>query len=202
MAQLRTKKWQKRYIIIETAASVFSQRGFHGAVIAEIAKLAGIGKGTIYEYFPSKEELFFSVFEWMNNEMEEKALVSIATLGETAAERLRILNDVFVDAFTGIRDMYGLTLEFWSAAAASPLRERFRETFRHTYAGYRRMVSDIIRDGITRGEFKHTVEPSAVAAALVGTWDALGLQAWLDADFDLRDISHGFLDVVIRGLRP
>ena len=170
--------------------------------MAEIAKLAGIGKGTIYEYFPSKEELFFAVFQWQNTAMEEKARVSIAALGETAAGRLRILNDVFVDAMTGMRDMYGLTLEFWSAAAASPLRKRFRDTFRHTYAGYRRMVSGIVADGVTRGEFKDDIDPSAVAAALVGTWDALGLQAWLDADFDLRDISHGFLDVIIRGLRP
>lgn len=48
----------KRVIILEAAASVFSRRGYHKTRIEDIAVQAGIGKGTIYEYFVSKEQLF------------------------------------------------------------------------------------------------------------------------------------------------
>jgi AcrR family transcriptional regulator len=191
---------EKRQHIIKTAASAFSQKGFYRTVISDIARMAGIGKGVIYEYFPSKEELFFAVFEWMNEEMKQAARVGISALGETAAGRLRILNDVFVNAFTNMKDMYALTLEFWAAAADSPLRDRFQETFRTMYADYRQMVAGIIADGIRNGEFKRGADPTVVAAALVGSWDAWGLQAWLDPHFDLKTISHTFLDVVIEGL--
>ncbi|KUK10884.1 MAG: Transcriptional regulator, TetR family [Clostridia bacterium 41_269] len=49
---------EKKRRILDAAAKVFSKKGFHKAKIEEIAKEAGIGKGTIYEYFASKEELF------------------------------------------------------------------------------------------------------------------------------------------------
>lgn len=195
------KNKQKRQLIIETAASVFARKGFYGTVMADVAKLAGIGKGTIYEYFPSKEDLFFSVFEWMNEKMQQAARVGIAALGETAAGRLRILNTVFADALNELQDMYSLTLEFWSAAAASPMRERFQEAFRQMYADYRQMVAAIIEDGIRSGEFRADADSWKTAAALVGTFDALGLQAWFDADFDLRGVSREFLETVIRGLQ-
>jgi AcrR family transcriptional regulator len=48
----------KRQLIMEAGLAVFSQKGFHKAKIEEIAQEAGIGKGTVYEYFTSKEQLF------------------------------------------------------------------------------------------------------------------------------------------------
>jgi TetR/AcrR family fatty acid metabolism transcriptional regulator len=48
----------KRTLILEAAVAVFSHRGFHEAKVEEIAAQAGVGKGTVYEYFSSKRELF------------------------------------------------------------------------------------------------------------------------------------------------
>ncbi len=201
MVKKSEKSKQKKQLIIETAASEFARKGFYGTVMGDIAKLAGIGKGTIYEYFSSKEDLFFSVFEWMNEEMKAAARVSIEALGETAAGRLRIFNRVFVEAFNELKDMYTLTLEFWSAAAASPMRERFQAAFRRIYAEFREMVAAIIEEGIKSGEFRSDADSRKLAAALVGTCDALGLQAWFEVDFDLAGVSREFLETVIRGLQ-
>jgi AcrR family transcriptional regulator len=62
--EYKARKQNKKSLIIEAAARVFANRGYNSTLIAEIATEAGIGKGTIYEYFPSKEDLFFAVFEW------------------------------------------------------------------------------------------------------------------------------------------
>jgi TetR/AcrR family fatty acid metabolism transcriptional regulator len=51
-------KWQA---IQQAASKVFSEKGYHRATIDEIARRANIGKGTVYEYFASKEELFHEV---------------------------------------------------------------------------------------------------------------------------------------------
>lgn len=48
----------KSILILDAAARVFAEKGFYAAKVEEIASRAGVGKGTVYEYFPSKEALF------------------------------------------------------------------------------------------------------------------------------------------------
>ncbi|MGI5921544.1 MAG: TetR/AcrR family transcriptional regulator [Syntrophomonadaceae bacterium] len=57
------KSAHKRQLIIEAAVQVFSREGYHNARMEEIAAAAGIGKGTIYEYFDSKLQLFQEMLE-------------------------------------------------------------------------------------------------------------------------------------------
>jgi hypothetical protein len=80
------------------------------------------------------------------------------------------------------------------------MRERFKEAFRRLYEDFRAIVVSLICDGIERGEFRADVNAESVAAALVGTWDALFLQAWFGKNFDPLITARNFLKVVIRGL--
>lgn len=52
------EKRNKRDLILEAAKEIFLEKGYYGATSEEIAKQAGIGKGTIYQYFASKQEIF------------------------------------------------------------------------------------------------------------------------------------------------
>ncbi|MFA6808221.1 MAG: helix-turn-helix domain-containing protein [Eubacteriales bacterium] len=54
--------------IIEAASKVFYLAGFDGTKMEEIAKEAGIGKGTVYEYFDSKQHLFDEMVKYKINE--------------------------------------------------------------------------------------------------------------------------------------
>ena len=54
---------------VEAACAVFAEKGYASTRVAEIAERAGVGKGTVYEYFSSKEELLFAVFEITNAEI-------------------------------------------------------------------------------------------------------------------------------------
>jgi AcrR family transcriptional regulator len=199
MIQL-SRKEEKRALIIEAAAKVFARRGFASTLMAEIAIEAGIGKGTLYEYFDSKENLFFAVFEWFVQATEAEAKVSISALGGSASERLDALSDSLMSSWAQMEDMYSLVMEFWSASASSQMRERFKQAFKNGYSDFRQIVSTLIRDGIERGEFQPHVDIDSVAAALVGTWDALLLQAWFDDDFNPLTAARGFMTVVINGL--
>lgn len=60
---MRVKSAQRRRAIIEAAAEVFRERGFQGASMDAIAARLGGSKGTLYSYFPSKEDLFVAVVE-------------------------------------------------------------------------------------------------------------------------------------------
>lgn len=55
------KKKVKRQLIIDAAIEVFSRNGFQNSTISEIAQKADVAEGTIYQYFKSKEDLFFSI---------------------------------------------------------------------------------------------------------------------------------------------
>jgi len=127
------RKKERENQIIEAAAQVFAKKGFSGTVMAEIATCAGIGKGTIYEYFKSKEELFFAVFEWYMKESGAAATVSIAALGGSASSRLMALSDSLMHTWVKLMDVYSLVVEFWAASASSSsqMRERFKEVLHH-----------------------------------------------------------------------
>jgi len=53
----------KREQIIESALSLFAERGYHGTNVPDIAKVANVGTGTIYRNFKSKEDLVNSIYQ-------------------------------------------------------------------------------------------------------------------------------------------
>ena len=195
----QTRKGKKEHII-EAAARAFAQKGYAGTSVADIAVKATIGKGTVYEYFKSKEDLFFAVFEWYIRSTGRQASVSISALGGSAAERLMALSDSIMGLWDEVEDVFTLTMEFWAASASSQMHDRFKAAFRELYGEFREIIVSLIRDGVERGEFKPIAKPQSIAAALVGTWDALFLQAWFEDKFDPVKTARDFLAVVIKGL--
>jgi uroporphyrinogen-III synthase len=84
-AETEIKKEDRRFLkrkrIMESAAQLFSKMNYHEVMVDEVAKLASIAKGTVYNYFESKEELYFSI---MRQRMEKL----IASLKENNAAEM------------------------------------------------------------------------------------------------------------------
>lgn len=59
--------------ILDAALEIFSQKGFHSATTDEIAERAGVGKGTLYRYFATKEKLFEELVRLRLDELEARA---------------------------------------------------------------------------------------------------------------------------------
>jgi len=59
----QSSKILKRGKIIEAASLLFSQKNYHEVMMEDVAKLASLAKGTVYNYFVSKEELYFSIMQ-------------------------------------------------------------------------------------------------------------------------------------------
>lgn len=200
MAFKPEQKEEKKLAIVKAAARVFSQKGFGGANMADVAAEAGIGKGTIYEYFDSKDDLFFTVFEWYIEEQSSAALVGINALTSSAADKIRAISDALMNAWVDEIEFFGLMMEFWSAAGTSRYRGEFKNAFNNVYREFKGLVAELIREGAARGEFSDGVNAEATAAGLVGAWDAFLLQAWFDDEFKPLPISKDFLDTVLHGM--
>ena len=196
--QSSTKDKNQR--IVEAATRVFANKGYAGASVADIADTAAVGKGTVYEYFSSKEDLFFAVFEDYMQRSGKQATVSISALGGSASERLLALSDATMGLWDDINEVFTLTMEFWAASASSQMQDRFKTAFRDLYKEFRKVIIALIQEGIERGEFRKDIRIESVAAAMVGTWDALFLQAWFEEDFDPVQIARDFLVIILRGM--
>ena len=175
---------KKRVCLVEAASKVFAARGFSGTRVVDIAKQAGVGKGTVYEYFDSKEELFLAVFEWFHegiarriNERLDSTRTALSQLAASFAESAAIIED--------FKDLASLNLDFWAACRGSAFEGRFKAALAELYDGFRGLMAAIIQGGQELGEFRKDVDPYAVAAALVGAFDGMSVQHWIDDSTDL-----------------
>lgn len=190
----------KRDNIIDAAIQVFAQKGYAAARIIDVARMAGIGKGTVYEYFSSKEDLFFCVFQKVMQESEAQMEAVAASPAASVVRRLEVMGDALMRTWLDKLELYSLVMEFWSAASAAASRRRFKSTFQHAYRGFRQTVAALIEEGMRRGEFSSSCRPVEVASGLIGIWDALLLQAWTDSSFDALGASRACLEVMLQGM--
>ena len=63
----------RRKLILEAATKSFSMFGYKATTMDHVAKIANVGKGTIYTFFKNKEELFFEIVNDLIKEMKERA---------------------------------------------------------------------------------------------------------------------------------
>ena len=81
------KKEQTRQLIADTAFRLFADRGFEKVSVAEIAREAQVAEATVFNYFPSKEDLFYSRLEAFGTRLTEE--VSARAAGEPAIAAFR-----------------------------------------------------------------------------------------------------------------
>ena len=74
--------------ILQAALHLFAVKGYHETSISSVAERAGVGKGTLYWYFSSKEELFLQVFN-EKGESLNKQIESLLELKLTADQALK-----------------------------------------------------------------------------------------------------------------
>ena len=107
-------KEQRKYEIALVALEVFAEKGFEASSISEVAKLAGIGKGTIYEYFVSKEELILTaMMVWIDQMMQgvDGLLEGITD----PIERLRTYANAAVEAFVSDEQTVKIMINMFQA---------------------------------------------------------------------------------------
>jgi AcrR family transcriptional regulator len=63
------KKEQTRQLIADTASRLFIDRGFDAVTVAEVARQADVSEGTVFNYFPTKEDLFYARMEAFEAEL-------------------------------------------------------------------------------------------------------------------------------------
>ena len=88
--EMRTK-------ILNESMLYFARNGFAGTKISELAKSIGIGQGTLYLYFESKEDLFHEIFSMIDTGKETHKLQLLAGMPLTAKQKIHKLSQFLMD---------------------------------------------------------------------------------------------------------
>ena len=188
-------KEEKKKALLAAARKVFAKKGFAATKIDDVAREADIGKGTVYEYFRSKDDIFFALYEEMKIALHRRIFELDNAL--PPKEKLRSLVHSALLAFEHWRDFGYMLLDFW-AMHKNGVSANIR--FDEIYDEARARLSALIRQGIRTGDFRK-VEPAVAASALIAIFDGLLLQ-WI---FNPRSFSPGTLgdtvfDLICRGI--
>src|ERR1700674_237419 len=159
------KKQHTRQQIFDAARTLFSERGFDAVTVAEIARLADVSEVTVFNYFPTKEDLFYGGMQFFEEELLEA--VRTRPRRETALTALRRR---LLESADGLRSKERIVaiLKANATVSASPsLVAREREIVEH----YTRQLAELLAE--ETGADPGDVEPLTAAAALIGAHRAL-----------------------------
>jgi len=192
-------KDEKRNIILKSAIRIFSQKGAAATRVQDIALDAGIGKGTIYEYFKSKDEIFKASFYFFIEETNSMLAQRIYNVKDPL-EKL----STFFDAWVEIVDLpsmksFSLMIEFW----AEGIRQNNNlEDFNlvEIYRMYRLQIQNLLDDCIANKQLRQ-IDTHIVAASLIGALDGIMIQWVLEPEvFDIQKALRTLQDIFMTGL--
>ena len=121
----RSAKWTaRREAIIDTSASIFAQRGYHATGITELCAANDLGKGALYHYIGSKEELLAAIHDRVMDEVMAGA-DRVAEAGGSPSQQLAMLGDELLDVIHRYPDHVWVFLHEFPALTGERA-ERFR----------------------------------------------------------------------------
>ena len=165
------KKQRTRQLIADTARRLFAERGFEAVTVVEVARAADVSEATVFNYFPTKEDLFYNRLE----AFEEELLAAIRDR-EPGTSVLAGFRDFLLEQ----RGVFDLKAAGGDEEATEQLRTVTRVITespallareRQVFAEYSRSLASLIAE--ETGAAPGDVVPAAMANALIGVHRSL-----------------------------
>jgi AcrR family transcriptional regulator len=179
----RADAQRNRERILEVAKRAFTRSGADTS-LDDIAKQAGVGPGTLYRHFPTREELLKAVYR---NELENLATAE-EKFAETMppAEALRAWLLLFVDAVAAKQII---------AAALNTLVGDHKKVFEASYAQMHQAIHRLVKRAVKSGDIRKDLDPMDLLRALVGVANVASSPDW-------QQSARRLVDILIAGSRP
>ncbi|MBL4630250.1 MAG: TetR/AcrR family transcriptional regulator [Paraglaciecola sp.] len=194
---IKVDKEKKRRDIADACTELLLQKGLKNLTITEIAKTAGIGKGTVYDYFSNKEELVFEIIRKFIEEHHNN-LLSQSDSHTSTKQKILYLFDFFLSEYKNYEKHLDVYREYLSVTMSSKCSKMLE--FNRECAGFiSNILENIIEEGIAKGEIKDisrgltdglikTERGYMVAAWAEGRDLKLEFKQYIDTLFELIEI--------------
>jgi AcrR family transcriptional regulator len=194
----------KRQRIITAAIEVFAEEGVSKGKIAAIAAKAGIGKGTIYEYFGSKEEIFKAVFHDFFRQMMHgySELIDAPIKPEQKLKQMLDYTFDLVDQMVHEKQQkeWVIFLEILLQGFRDELlglqKYSFSKILRELYDVFKPLVDEGIQAGVFR-----KLDPRAVTFILFAALDGISIHYFMNQDrFETQSLKNTVRTIFLNGI--
>ena len=196
-------KESKRKEIAMAALDLFAHQGFDATSISQVAKAAGIGKGTVYEYFSTKEELMTAAYQGWVEELEQVIMARMAG-GETVEDRFRAMVRAIMQAFVEDERTGRLMIAMFQLILQSDDLSAHHKMFMAMTTGTRDAIAAMILEGVSTGEFHPSVAKDAtkIAINLFAFLDGIGVHYMLTQNYcDIIEQTDFYMNRLIESLK-
>lgn len=199
VASRREREQQmRREVIMVAAQKLFGQKGFELTTVDEIAAEAELGKGTIYSYFKSKDEIYIAILE-KGLEILRERMNRVIAEGKSATETLYGLYDTFIQYH---RERHGL-IETLFMQVDEQVFIRLGDLVRglkNKSSEWVELVSRVLQAGITGGEFV-SFDVDKMAKTIIGLILGIILQYEMGRiNEDLDDYRQAIFQLAMYGI--
>jgi AcrR family transcriptional regulator len=164
-------KKEKTARIGSAAITVFRKLGYHGTRMVDIAEAAGIGKGTLYEYFRNKEEILRLEFDRYFAAFESGATAAM-TGADSPGARLLSLVEFAIDHVDEWEHHCAVYVDYFGSTR---LEEGAPFSLSNVYAEVEDIIRLLIEEGQACGEIERDLDPGATAELLVSVFEGVVL---------------------------
>lgn len=185
----------QRHQAIRSAATVFAEKGFHGASTKDIAEHMGIKQGSLYYYFKSKEEALGEVCRYGIEEYV-KHMDSIAASDQPFESKLMA---TITSHLTSYRERNEALKVHNDERLYLPQEKR--ATLKKLGSKYRRQLEGIFAEGVEAGVLRKTLDCHFAAQAVIGMCNAWGDIIVREPNLDLFDTIQKCTDMILNGFR-
>lgn len=138
-------KTARKNAIVEAAIAVFMEQSVASSTMQDIAKAADVAKGTLYEYFKSKDDLIIEVFAACNAEIGQHITDGIAEISDPLDQIIKTVNIVGSSVPSGNRDPLRMSFELWVEVMQNPeLNKRAVFNFQRNYTEFKDFLAERI----------------------------------------------------------
>jgi AcrR family transcriptional regulator len=183
--------------ILAAARQVFAEKGYREATMDQIAEVAGVAKGTLYSYFPSKREVYVAELSHGAGELLELTRTALASSGDTREKILTFIRTrlEYLDSHLEFFKIY--QAEFGNLTHPAWVSQQFRDAYEQQL----RLLEDMLSGAVERGEIR-SVPVGAVACGIYEMTRGLLLRRVLGFDNSPAGIEGDALgELLWRGLR-
>jgi AcrR family transcriptional regulator len=188
----------KRDLILDAAMRLLVGRGYLKATMSDVAAEAGVGRGTVYWHFASKDDLFFCLLEREVSRFD----VGFAELMGVDAPAIARLESLVRASFAFYSEAPNLFQAFLSvlAGADEAMQARIFVLFSRMYGRYDDMIEELLDRAKDEGDVRRDLDSRVVAAAIVVMLDAMFLQISFGlVDNEPERLAAGILSLLRRG---
>ncbi len=192
-----SKGEQTRQQILEKAAPLFNQRGFHGCSMADVMEATGLEKGGLYRHFSSKEELAQAAFRHA-----VATSLRIKTQppepGATAMETLRAMIARFVETKSGIPGGCPLMN---TAIDADDGNEALRKLAREAFDGWRGRLVAVIEQASEAREIRRSADSAWLADTIISTLEGALMLSRLERRKEPLHHAQRSLEIILESVQ-